>query len=99
MGSDIDTPALHVTMNGVGSVTLQGHATALMLSVSGTGSFDGSELASQTATVTVGGTGDAVVQVSDTLDATVSGVGSIEYIGDPKVTAHVSGVGTIRKRG
>lgn len=98
-GSDLDTPNLQVTMSGVGSVTLQGHADALTLGVSGTGSFDGSALASRTAKVTVGGTGNAVIQVSDTLDATVSGVGSIEYIGDPKVTSHVSGVGTIRKRG
>lgn len=99
MGTSIEAASLHVSVSGVGSVTLQGHAATLTLSLSGAGSFDGSALASQTATVTVGGTGDAVVQVSDTLDATVSGVGSIEYIGNPKVTAHVSGVGTIHKRG
>jgi hypothetical protein len=90
--------SLSVQMSGTGAVTMAGNVSTLKLNLTGTGTFDGSELASKTATVVVGGTGHAVVNVSDALDATVSGVGVIEYLGDPKVTSHVTGVGTIRKR-
>jgi hypothetical protein len=96
--TSIASTSLSIKMSGTGEVTMHGTVNTLKLDLSGTGTFDGSELASKTATVVVSGTGHAVVNVSDALDATVSGVGSIEYIGDPKVTSHVTGVGTIRKR-
>ncbi len=94
----IASAALAIKLSGTGEVTMRGTVNTLKLDLTGTGSFDGSELSSKTATVVVSGTGHAVVNVSDALDATVSGVGSIEYIGDPNVTSHVSGVGTIHKR-
>ena len=57
-----------------------------VVTISGTGDYDGEELQSATADVTIDAVGNAVLQVSDRLDATVSGVGSVEYIGDPQVT-------------
>jgi hypothetical protein len=85
-----------VTMSGwLGHA--HGKANDQQVTVSGVGSYDGSDFATKTAKVNVSGVGSAIVNASDTLDATVSGVGNIEYLGNPKVTSHVSGVGTVKK--
>lgn len=96
-GDNIQTGALQVTLSGVGKLTLSGAASRQDATLSGTGAYDASALASNTARVTVSGAGSARVNVRDTLDATVSGVGSITYLGNPTVTQHVTGAGSVRK--
>ncbi len=64
-------------------MTLSGTVDSQVVTLSGTGNYDGEDLQSASAEVDVDGAGGAVVAVSDRLDATVGGVGSIEYIGDP----------------
>jgi Putative auto-transporter adhesin, head GIN domain len=95
---NLNGQALMVTMSGAGSVTVQGKADSQQVTVSGAGSYDGSDFTTKTAKATVSGVGNAIINASDTLDATVSGVGNVEYLGNPTVTAHVSGVGTVKKR-
>jgi len=95
---NLNGQTLMVTMSGAGSVTVQGKADSQQVTVSGAGSYDGSDFTTKTAKATVSGVGNAIINASDTLDATVSGVGNVEYLGNPTVTAHVSGVGTVKKR-
>jgi hypothetical protein len=95
---NLNGQTLMVTMSGAGSVTVQGKADSQQVTVSGAGSYDGSDFTTKTAKAAVSGVGNAIINASDTLDATVSGVGNVEYLGNPTVTAHVSGVGTVKKR-
>ena len=76
-------------------MTLAGTVDSQAVTISGTGDYNGEDLQSATAEVTIDAAGDAVLRVSDRLDATVSGVGSVEYIGDPHVTKDISGVGSV----
>ena len=79
-------------------MTLAGTVDAQAVTISGTGDYNGEDLQSTTAEVTLDGAGNAVLRVSDRLDATVSGVGSVEYIGDPHVTKDINGVGSVEQR-
>ena len=79
-------------------MTLAGTADPQAVTISGTGNYDGEDLQSATAEITIDAAGDAVLRVSDRLDATVGGVGSVEYIGNPSVTKDISGVGSVEQR-
>jgi hypothetical protein len=96
--ANVATDRLTVEISGAGDVRLAGTVDSQVVTISGTGSYDGEGLQSTTTEVEVDGAGGAVVRVSDRLDATVSGVGSVEYIGDPRVTEDVSGIGSIQQR-
>jgi hypothetical protein len=94
----LKTEKLDIDMTGVGNLTAGGSTDHLNLTLSGTGTFQGDDLAAKTANVTCSGVGNAIVKVSEKLKANVSGVGSIEYIGNPQVTEKVSGIGQVKKR-
>ncbi len=89
--------ALRADVIGAGQVALSGTTANLVLTVSGVGSLDASNLAAGAVSVEVSGTGSANVQALDTLDVTIDGVGSVTYSGDPAITQHISGLGTLRK--
>jgi len=89
---------LGVAINGSGSVTLNGKADALAITVSGSGDFDGGKLASKTAMVNDSGSGNVQIQVSDMLNATLSGSGSVRYIGNPTVNSTLNGSGSVGKQ-
>ncbi|MCA9974056.1 MAG: DUF2807 domain-containing protein [Anaerolineales bacterium] len=96
--SQIDTDRLTVQLSGAGSVTAAGSAADLSVTIDGAGSFDGADLASETADVTHNGAGSAVVRVSERLDAEVNGIGTIEYIGSPTVNESINGLGNVSQR-
>jgi hypothetical protein len=89
---------LTVEVSGAGEMILAGTVDSQTVTISGTGDYNGEDLLSASAKVTIDAAGNAVLRVSDRLDVTVSGVGSVEYIGDPKVTKHISGVGSVEQR-
>ena len=64
------------------------HPTRLGLQRRGT-------LGTESATVTVSGSGGAQVDVTEFLDATVDGSGSITYRGDPRVAQDVDCSGSV----
>ncbi|MHA6792523.1 GIN domain-containing protein [Pseudonocardia bannensis] len=97
--ADIESPRLTADIGGAGRFTPTGRATDLDLTLGGAGSFDGSRLSTENATVRLTGTGNATVAVSGSLRADVSGIGSVEYIGDPDVTRNVTGLGSVQKKG
>jgi hypothetical protein len=67
--------------------------------ISGLGSFQGGNLACQTADVNLSGVGSATVWVKSSLTASVSGTGSVKYYGSPSVQRQVSGLGSISSLG
>jgi hypothetical protein len=62
----------------------------------GSGSYTSEKLQSATSTVTITGSGEAVVWAQQTLDAAISGSGTVRYYGTPQVTQRVTGSGTIQ---
>lgn len=93
----VDGPDLSVTHGGAGKVAVSGRVTSQAVNLSGVGQYDGRDLTSQDAEVSISGTGSAVVNASRTLVARISGVGSVQYLGDPQVTKDVSGMGEVKR--
>jgi len=89
---------LNVIMQSAGDVTVGGTAAELSVQISGSGSFNGNELASQTAVVSTSSSGDARLQVSESLNATVTGSGSIFYSGEATVQQVDNASGNIVKQ-
>ena len=94
----IDASGFDVKISGSGTVTPEGVSESLDLSISGSGVFEGEGLVSVTGTVSVSGSGNAVVNVTEDLDVRVSGSGNVEYLGDPGVSISISGSGDISRR-
>ncbi len=88
---DVDLP-------GAGRIALSGKTDRLNVSMKGAGSFDGPQLESREARVTLRGVGKATVWASAQLDATVEGIGAIDYYGNPVVRQNVSGLGKVNAR-
>ena len=96
--SNLQADRLAVDISGAGHITLAGAVDSQAVTISGTGNYDGENLQSATADVTVDGAAKAVVRVSTRLNATVDGVGSVQYIGNPQVTRKINGVGSVKPR-
>jgi hypothetical protein len=96
---DLQLDTLDARLSGVGSMEASGTAKTLTVQVDGVGSFDGSKLKTQDATVSLNGLGNASVWADDTLTATVNGLGSVSYSGSAQVTKSVSGLGSVKFTG
>jgi len=98
MATDIDGHAFEADISGSGTVMAAGVSESLNLSISGSGVYEGEALLSVTGTVSVSGSGQAVVNVTEDLDVNVSGSGNVQYFGDPSVSVSISGSGDVSKR-
>ncbi|UCD25182.1 MAG: DUF2807 domain-containing protein [Gemmatimonadota bacterium] len=78
--SDLDAVELQAVLSGVGDIRCAGQVDVQTVTVSGVGSYEAPSLASREATLTVGDSGSASVNVSERLVATVTGNGSVTYI-------------------
>jgi hypothetical protein len=81
--SGLDLSSVVVDLSGSGNVQLAGTATSQHVTVSGSGDYVGSGLATQQAEIQVTGSGNAEVNVTGHLTATASGSGNITYTGNP----------------
>lgn len=93
--SDLAATDLDVRLIGVGEVETAGQTDHQEIQLVGVGEYDGRNLASATADVTISGLGDATVRVSDSLVALISGDGDVYYIGDPTVQSTITGTGSV----
>jgi Putative auto-transporter adhesin, head GIN domain len=92
----VDVDALQVQVDGSGDVVLAGRAGRQAVTLGGSGGYDGGDLRSDDATVSLDGSGDVQVDVAGSLSATVDGSGSVTYTGSPDVESDVQGSGTVR---
>lgn len=83
--------ALGVTLSGASSVTVHGTVDRQDVNASGASFYDGRDLDSREARVTVSGASSAFLRVSDELYAVASGASVVRYIGSPWVHAQTSG--------
>jgi hypothetical protein len=86
-------------LNGAGSVQASGTAEAINIRVQGLGSFDGNDLHSQTAVVSLSGLGSATLWADNQLSADVSGMGSVNYYGNAQVSKTIDGLGNVKFMG
>ncbi len=84
-------------MSGTGNVTLSGSGNNADIIITGAGKVDGSEFSTNTASVSISGTGSVDIAVSDHLNASVNGAGKINYHGDPQIDFRNSGAGKVSK--
>jgi hypothetical protein len=98
---NLSTTHLGIDLSGAGSLSAGGRSIAESVDVnlSGVGNYDGAELRSATADVSISGAGSATVWVDERLTADVSGLGSVRYYGHPSVTQRVSGLGSVQALG
>ncbi len=96
--TNLKTDSLGIHVAGAGTVTASGHAGRETIDLVGAGRYTGDDLTSDDATVSITGSGDAIVAAAKTLHVNVTGAGRVEYIGDPVVTQQVIGAGSVRKR-
>lgn len=89
---------LDASIRGSGDIVVAGLTDDLDVTIPGSGSFRGEDLETATATVSLQGSGEALVNVSEMLDASVTGSGRIEYLGSPQVISSITGSGSIRPR-
>jgi hypothetical protein len=90
---------LDVNISGAGSFNAEGQVTSQEVRLSGAGNYDGEDLQSAEANITITGLGRVVVWATDSLDITISGTGGIEYYGNPRVNQQISGLGQIKDQG
>jgi len=94
--NNVSEPSLSVQQAGAGTVTVQGAADMVDLTLSGVGQADLKQLQAKAATVLLSGTGSAKVNALEMLTAEVSGIGKLTYSGNPpKLQKKVSGLGSI----
>jgi hypothetical protein len=87
---------LAVRVHGAGTLRVDGTATRVDATLSGTGEAQLGGLTARDVTAEVSGTGTLEVRATRMLDASVTGTGTISYAGDPRtVTRSVTGTGAI----
>jgi hypothetical protein len=97
--NDLKLASLQAILSGAGSLHATGAADSLEVRLDGLGSFDGTSLQAQTATVNVNGLGSADVWVSNQLTANINGLGFVNYYGNAQVSKTVNGLGNIHYMG
>ena len=85
-------------LSGSGTFDIGGACNALELSIAGSGDFDGQDLAVATASVSIDGSGDSIVNATDKLSVTINGSGNVEYVGDPATVVDINGSGEVHQR-
>jgi hypothetical protein len=92
----IDAERLEVTLPGSGTLTGEGTATRLDVTVGGSGIAQFTRLVANDVRAVVSGSGSIFVTATKSLDGSVSGSGAILYSGNPPdVTKNVTGSGAI----
>jgi len=94
--NNIAETSISIKQAGAGTVTAQGSADMVDLTLSGVGQADLKQLQAKAVTVLLSGTGSAKVYALEMLTAEVSGIGRLTYSGSPaKLQKKVTGMGSI----
>ncbi len=97
LSAAVASSSLSSSISGSGGMELEGKADEAHIDISGSGKFEGEDLNTKTAKITVSGSGKASIQADENLNATLSGSGKITYSGNAKVNVVKSGSGSVTK--
>jgi hypothetical protein len=92
----VKTPEIKVSIGGSGKVTLDGKTRDFKLSIGGSGDFEGENLMSENADISIAGSGSARVFASVDLKVSIAGSGDVYYKGQPNVKKSIAGVGNVK---
>ena len=96
---DLAATSLRIQSSGSGNFEVSGSATKVDVNISGSGKYKAGDLESDDTSITIGGSGEAVVWANISLKVQVSGSGDISYYGDPNVSQSISGSGSVKSLG
>lgn len=88
-----------LTVNGSGTLTAAGTANRARLSLAGSGDIRARRLHSETASVSVFGSGDAALTVSDDAQVSITGSGDVDISGPGRCSVTRVGSGDVRCEG
>jgi hypothetical protein len=95
----IQVNKLVVKTSGSGSIETAGQTASLELDMSGASRLKSEDLQSQTATVEMSGSAQALVWVIQSLEAQLSGSASLQYYGAPTTQQNTSGSASVQGLG
>ncbi len=87
---------LQFSIGGSGAIEFAGTARRLNISIGGSGSVKAEKLRVEDCEVSIGGSGDAYVEVSENLNVSIAGSGDVVYGGRPRVRSSIAGSGKVR---
>ncbi len=94
----VDVTTLETSLSGSGDIKLSGRAQTSAVKVVGSGDFTGGDLATQSTSVSVAGSGDARVNASQSVNAAVAGSGDVYYTGGARnISTSKAGSGDVHK--
>ncbi len=93
--TNIDAVSFEVDISGSGRVEPAGTVSDVEIEIRGSGSYEGEGLVAAAGTVSISGSGDAVVNVTRDLDVSISGSGDVRYLGNPSLSTSLSGSGEV----
>lgn len=92
----VKSPEIKVSIGGSGKVRLDGKTRDFKLSIGGSGDYDGENLMSENADISIAGSGSAKVFASVDLKVSIAGSGDVYYKGQPTVKKSIAGVGNVK---
>jgi hypothetical protein len=95
----LNANSLRAEILGSGQIQVAGRVARQEVRISGSGDYKGKGLESQSADVSISGSGRSTLWVHDNLSADISGSGGISYYGNPNVEKSISGSGGIHSLG
>jgi hypothetical protein len=95
--ANVQVDTLQASIAGSGDLRAGGRATELVAKIAGSGDLHAGKLESRRATVSIAGSGDALLWASESLTATIAGSGDVRYHGDPTVKKSVAGSGQVMR--
>ena len=90
---------LDITVPGSADLKLSGVVPEQTIRWMGAGTYDGTDLQTQSTEIDVLGAASVDVWVTDSLDVSITGVGDVKYYGTPSVDQTVTGAGSIESLG
>jgi hypothetical protein len=95
--AELDVARLQTHIGGSGGVSVRGKADDESITINGSGGVRARDLAADTASVSISGSGNALVNAARTISINITGSGSVEYGGGATATVHTSGSGSVRQ--
>ncbi len=92
----LDVNALGAMLAGRGDFIARGRADQQGYRIRGAGDVRARDLVGRNVTVSIAGSGDALVHATETLAVSISGSGDVVYRGNPKITKSIVGSGSVR---
>lgn len=96
---NLDVNRLDIQSSGSGNYDLRGKAGAADVTISGSGKYLAGDLETGDTSITIGGSGEAMVWANTNLKVQISGSGDVSYYGTPSISQSISGSGDVKSLG